>query len=62
MMDLVEPIFPVSMGILQERMNGMYLMGQEIEVLKGEKPLDTLVSISEKKALREKAEALGIKL
>lgn len=50
------------MGILQERMNGMYLLGQEIEVLKGEKSIDSITSVSEKKALKEKAEILGIKL
>jgi thymidylate synthase (FAD) len=62
MMDLVEPIFPVSIGVLKERMNGMGLLRSEIEVLKGEKPIESLVSISEKKALKEKAETLGIKL
>jgi thymidylate synthase (FAD) len=60
--ELAKQVFPVSMSILEERMNGMYLMGQEIEVLKGEKPIESLVSISEKKALKEKAETLGIKL
>jgi thymidylate synthase (FAD) len=62
MMDLVEPIFPISIGVLKERMNGMGLISSEIEVLKGEKSIDDLVSISEKKALKEKAEILGIKL
>lgn len=62
MMDLVEPIFPVSIGVLKERMNGFGLLGSEIAILKGEKPLDSMVSISEKKALKEKAETLGIKL
>ena len=62
MYELAKQVFPVSMGILQERMNGMYLMGQEIEVLKGEKSIDTVSSVSEKKALKEKAETLGIKL
>ena len=62
MMDLVEPIFPISIGILKERMNGFGLLPSEIEVLKGEKSIDSITSISEKKALKEKAEALGIKL
>jgi len=62
MMELVEPIFPVAMGVLKERMNGMGLLSTEIQVLKGEKAINDLVSISEKKALREKAEVLGIKL
>jgi thymidylate synthase (FAD) len=62
MMDLVEPIFPISIGVLKERMNGMGLISSEIEVLKGEKTINDLVSISEKKALKEKAEVLGIKL
>ena len=62
MMDLVEPIFPVSIGVLKERMSGFGLLGSEIAILKGEKPLDSMVSISEKKALKEKAETLGIKL
>jgi thymidylate synthase (FAD) len=62
MMDLVEPIFPISIGVLKERMNGMGLISSEIEVLKGKKNIDDLVSISEKKALKEKAELLGIKL
>lgn len=62
MMDLVEPIFPISIGVLKERMNGIGLISSEIEVLKGEKSIDDLVSISEKKALKEKAETLGIKI
>ena len=62
MMDLVEPIFPISIGVLKERMSGMGLISSEIEVLKGEKTINDLVSISEKKALKEKAEVLGIKL
>jgi thymidylate synthase (FAD) len=62
MMDLVEPIFPISIGVLKERMNGFGLLPAEVEVLKGEKSIDSVASISEKKALREKAEALGIKL
>ena len=60
MMELVEPIFPISIGVLKERMNGFGLLPQEVEVLKGEKSIDSIASISEKKALREKAEALGI--
>ncbi len=62
MMDLVEPLFPICIGFLKERMNGFNLLESEISVLKGEKPLDSIVSVSEKKALREKAETLGIKL
>jgi thymidylate synthase (FAD) len=62
MMDLVEPIFPISIGVLKERMNGFGLLPQEVEVLKGEKSIDSIASISEKKALKEKAEILGIKL
>jgi thymidylate synthase (FAD) len=62
MMDLVEPIFPISIGVLKERMNGFGLLPSEIEVLKGNESIDSLVSISEKKALKEKAEILGIKL
>jgi thymidylate synthase (FAD) len=62
MMDLVEPIFPISIGVLKERMNGFGLLPSEIEVLKGEKSIDSVPSISEKKALKEKAEILGIKL
>ena len=62
MMDLVEPIFPVSIGVLKERMNGFGLLHSEIEVLKGEKPIESLVSVSEKKALKEKAVTLGIEL
>ena len=61
-MQLVEPIFPISMGVLKERMNGMGLLKSEIEVLKGEKSIEDIKSISEKKALKEKAEILGIKL
>lgn len=62
MMDLVEPIFPISIGVLKERMNGFGLLPFEVEVLKGEKSIDSVLSISEKKALKEKAEILGIKL
>jgi thymidylate synthase (FAD) len=62
MMDLVEPIFPISIGVLKERMNGFGLLPYEVEVLKGEKSIDSVVSISEKKSLKEKAEILGIKL
>ena len=62
MFELAKQVFPVSMSILQERMNGVFLIGNEIEVLKGEKSIDSITSISEKKALKEKAEALGITL
>ena len=62
MMDLVEPIFPISIGVLKERMNGFGLLPSEVEVLKGEKSIDSLVSISEKKSLKEKAKILGIEL
>jgi thymidylate synthase (FAD) len=62
MMDLVEPIFPISIGVLKERMNGFGLLPSEVEVLKGEKSIDSIKSISEKKALLEKAVALGIEL
>jgi thymidylate synthase (FAD) len=62
MMDLVEPLFPICIGFLKEKMNGFSLLDSEISVLKGEKPIESITSISEKKALREKAESLGIKL
>jgi thymidylate synthase ThyX len=62
MMELAEQFFPISIGILKERMGGFHLLSSEIEVLKGEKSIDSITSISEKKALREKAEVLGIKL
>jgi thymidylate synthase (FAD) len=62
MMDLVEPIFPTSIGVMKERMNGFGLLPYEVEVLKGEKSIESILSISEKKALKEKAEVLGIKL
>lgn len=62
MFELVKPIFPVTMQVLEERMGGFNLLSSEIEVLKGEKSINELVSISEKKALKEKAEVLGIKL
>ena len=62
MMDLVEPIFPVSIGVLKERMNGFGLLPYEVEVLKGEKNIDSVVSLSEKKSLKEKAKILGIEL
>lgn len=62
MMELTEQFFPISIGILRERMEGVYLLSSEIEVLKGEKSIEDIKSISEKKALKEKAEVLGIKL
>jgi len=62
MMELVEPIFPVSIGVLKERMNGMGLLESEIAVLRGEAELSSLVSVSEKKALQEKAEVLKLKI
>lgn len=62
MMQLVEPLFPVCMQVLRERMNGMSLLESELAVLRGEKDLQELVSISEKKALQEKAEQLRVTL
>ena len=62
MMELAEQFFPISIGILKERMEGVHLLSSEVEVLKGEKSIDSVASISEKKALKEKAEILGIKL
>lgn len=62
MFELVKPLFPVTMKVLEERMNGFSLITPEIEVLKSEKSIDSISSISEKKALKEKAEILGIKL
>lgn len=62
MMDLVEPIFPVSISVLKERMNGFGLLSNEIAILKGDAKLEDIASLSEKKALKEKAEILGIKI
>ena len=62
MMDLVEPIFPVSISVLKERMNGFGLLSNEIAVLKGEAKFEDIPSLSEKKALKEKAEILGMKI
>jgi hypothetical protein len=62
MMDLVEPLFPICIGFLKEKMDGFSLLESEISVLKGEKSIDSIISVSEKKALREKAETLGIKV
>jgi thymidylate synthase (FAD) len=59
---LARQFFPITLDILQDRRNGFGLLESEISVLKGEKPIESLTSISEKKALREKAETLGIKL
>lgn len=62
MMDLVEPLFPICIGFLKEKMSGFSLLESEISVLKGEKTIDSVTSVSEKKALREKAETLNIKI
>jgi thymidylate synthase (FAD) len=61
-MELAEQFFPICIGVLKERMSGMSLLESEISVLKGEKPIESIISVSEKKTLREKAETLGIKL
>lgn len=62
MFELAKQVFPVSMEILKERMDSVNLLPKEIEILKGEKSIEDVKSISEKKALKEKAEVLGIKL
>jgi thymidylate synthase (FAD) len=59
---LARQFFPITLDILQERRTGFSLLDSEISVLKGEKPIESITSVSEKKALREKAETLGIKL
>jgi hypothetical protein len=59
---LAKQFFPITLDILQDRRLGFGLLQSEISVLKGEKPIESITSISEKKALREKAESLGIKL
>ena len=59
---LAKQFFPITLDILAERRLGFSLLESEISVLKGEKPIESITSVSEKKALREKAESLGIKL
>ena len=62
MMKLVEPFFPITIGILKERINGVNLLESELKVLRKETELSSLVSVSEKEALKEKAKILGIEL
>lgn len=59
---LARQFFPITLDILQDRRLGFGLLDSEISVLKGEKPIESITSVSEKKALREKAETLNIKL
>lgn len=60
MLELITPIFPVCVEVLTERMSGMNLLKSEIEVIRGEKDIKELVSVSEKAALREKIATLNI--
>lgn len=60
MLELIEPLFPVCVGVLKERMNGFGLMESEIEVIREEKSFDEIVSLSEKKNLKEKIDRLKI--
>jgi thymidylate synthase (FAD) len=54
MLELIRPLFPVCVEILEERMQGMFLMKSEIDVLIGNRTLESIVSVSERKALEEK--------
>jgi thymidylate synthase (FAD) len=58
MLELVTPLFPVCVEVFNERMNGMSLLNNEIEVIKGNKDIKEIASISEKSALKEKMERL----
>lgn len=54
MLELIRPLFPVCVEILEERMQGMFLMKSEIDVIVGNRTLQSIVSVSERKALEEK--------
>ena len=54
MLELIRPLFPVCVEVLEERMGGMSLMKSEIDVLIGSRTLESIPSISERKALEEK--------
>ena len=58
MLELITPLFPTCVEVFHERMNGMSLMKSEIEVIKGEKDIKEIVSVSERAALKEKMERL----
>ena len=58
MLELISPLFPTCVEVFHERMNGMSLMKSEIEVMKGEKDIKEIVSVSERAALKEKMERL----
>lgn len=60
MLDLITPIFPTCVEVLKERMEGMSLMESEIQVIKGEKDINEIKSISEKASLREKMKRLNL--
>lgn len=57
-LNLITPLFPTCVEVFHERMNGMSLMKSEIEVVKGEKDIKEIVSVSERAALKEKMERL----
>lgn len=54
MLELIRPLFPVCVEVLEERMQGMFLMKSEIDVIVGNRTLQSIPSISERKALEEK--------
>ncbi len=54
MLELIRPLFPVCVEVLEERMQGMFLMKSEIDVIVGNRTLQSIVSVSERKALEEK--------
>jgi thymidylate synthase (FAD) len=59
MLEIIAPLFPICVEVFEERMYGMSLMGTEIKVIKGEKEITEIVSISEKASLKEKMNILG---
>lgn len=59
MLELIKPLFPICVEILNERMTGMFLTGSEIQVIKGHKNITDIISVSEKASLKEKMKILG---
>lgn len=60
MLELIRPLFPTCVEVLEERMAGMNLLKSEIEVIHGKRDISTIPSVSEKAALKEKLSILGL--
>ncbi len=58
MLELITPLFPICVEVFNERMKGFALMKSEIDVIKGEKEIKEIASVSERKELNLKIETL----